>query len=76
MLIGWLLFAGGVLGAILGIANDYIGAMVVCLLCIPVGLVWLIIAARVVKVKRIDDRFVWLNGINPDYLAALPPFPW
>jgi MFS family permease len=76
MLIGWLLFGGGLLGAILALANDYIGVMIVCLLCIPVGLVWLIIAARTVTVKKIDDRFVWLKGINPDYLAALPPFPW
>ena len=25
-------------------------------------------------VKKIDDRLVWLNGINSDYLAQLPPW--
>jgi len=43
---------------------------------IVVGLVWLIVVARVVTVKKIDDRFVWLKGINRDYLAALPAYPW
>ena len=76
MIGGWLLFLGGFIGAILSIANDYTVAMIICLLLIPVGLVWLIIAARVVTVKKIDDRFVWLKGINRDYLAAFPPYPW
>ena len=76
MLIGWLLFGGGFVGAILGIATDYIAFMIICLLLIPVGLVWLIIAARIVTVKKIDDRFVWLKGINREYLGMLPPSPW
>jgi hypothetical protein len=76
MLIGGLLFGGGFVGTILGIATDYIGFMIVCILLIPVGLVWLIIAARIVRIKKIDDRFVWLKGINREYLGMLPPFPW
>jgi hypothetical protein len=76
MLIGWLLFGGGFVGAILGIASDYIGFMIVCLLLIPVGLVWLITAARIVKIKKIDDQFIWLTGINREYLGMLPPSPW
>ncbi|MEO8434162.1 MAG: zinc finger Ran-binding domain-containing protein [Pyrinomonadaceae bacterium] len=76
MMIGWMLFLGGIMGAILGIAYDYIGIMTIGFLLIPVGLVWLILAARFVNVKKIDDRFVWLKGINREYLATLPAWPW
>lgn len=76
MLIGWMLFLGGIMGAILGIAYDYIGIMTIGFLLIPVGLVWLILAARFVNVKKIDDRFVWLKGVNREYLATLPAWPW
>lgn len=76
MMIGWALFLGGGMGAIMGITNDYIGIMVIGFALIPVGLVWLIVAHRYVTVKKIDDRFVWLKGINRDYLATLPPWPW
>lgn len=76
MLIGWLLLVTGISGAILGIAYDYIMVLIVGLALVPVGLVWLVVVARVVTVKKIDDRFVWLKGINRDYLAALPPYPW
>lgn len=64
------------MGAIIGIASDYIGIMIIGFGLIPVGLVWLVLAARFVKVKKIDDRFVWLKGINREYLATLPAWPW
>ena len=76
MILGWLLFVGGIIGATLGISSEYTVVWIIGFLLIPVGLVWLIIAARVVTVKKIDDRFVWLKGINRDYLAALPSYPW
>ena len=76
MMVGWMLFLGGIMGAIIGISSDYIGVMTIGFLLIPVGLVWLILAARFVNVKKIDDRFVWLKGINREYLATLPAWPW
>jgi hypothetical protein len=27
----------------------------------------------VLKVNRMDDYYVWLSGVHPGYLAALPP---
>lgn len=76
IILGLLLFVGGIFAAIIGFASDYIAVWIIGIVLIPVGLVWMIVAARVVAVKKIDDRFVWLNGINRDYLAALPSFPW
>jgi Zn-finger in Ran binding protein and others len=37
--------------------------------------IWLAFVARLVAVKKIDDQFVWLNGINEDYLSRFPPLP-
>ncbi|MBI3863711.1 MAG: hypothetical protein HY290_17615 [Planctomycetia bacterium] len=34
-----------------------------------------IILARIVTPTRITTRYVWLKGVHPGYLAALPPFP-
>src|SRR5690606_25595970 len=31
--------------------------------------------ARVVHATKIDDHFVWLKGVCPEYLAELPPWP-
>lgn len=31
--------------------------------------------ARLVEPKKIDHEFVWLRGVHPAYLDALPPFP-
>jgi hypothetical protein len=32
------------------------------------AVVWLIISARLVTVKKIDERYVWLKGINLEHL--------
>ncbi|MEP6706292.1 MAG: hypothetical protein ABJC05_02165 [Pyrinomonadaceae bacterium] len=76
MILGWLMFVGGIFVAIIGFASDYPIVGIIGIVLIPVGLVWLILVARIVTVKKIDDRFVWLKGINRDYLAALPAYPW
>jgi hypothetical protein len=76
IILGLLMFIGGIFVAIIGFSSDYTVFGIIGMVLIPVGLVWLIVAARVVTVKKIDDRFVWLNGINRDYLAALPSYPW
>ena len=76
IIVGLLLLIGGIFVAIIGIAGEYTFVWIIGVLLVPVGIVWMIVAARVVVVKKIDDRFVWLNGINRDYLAALPSYPW
>jgi hypothetical protein len=39
------------------------------------ALIYGIVAVRVVAPSRIDDRFVWLSGINKNYLNELPVWP-
>ena len=69
---GWALFAFTFLLMFVAFANYYPGIGLLSLLGIFGSLVWLIIATRVVNVKKIDDRYVWLTGVNANYLARFP----
>jgi hypothetical protein len=57
------------------LASDYPLAALLGLLGILASAIWLAFVARVVTVKKIDDRFVWLRGINENYLARFPALP-
>ncbi len=39
------------------------------------ALIYGIAVARVVAPAKIDDRFVWLTGVNKQYLSELPQWP-
>jgi hypothetical protein len=39
------------------------------------GVIYAVVAVRIVIPTRIDDNFAWLKGINKDYLNALPQWP-
>lgn len=69
---GWILLAVGLIAPIVAFSFDYPAFGLLGILLTFVAIAWLVLAARVVVVKKIDDRLVWLNGINPDYLAQLP----
>ncbi len=72
--VGWILLAGGLISIIVGFAYEY---PIIGLLGFAVflfALIWLIVISRVVTPKKIDDRLVWLNGINSAYLSQLPPW--
>lgn len=74
ILVGWIVLAGGLLLAPIAFVNDYplIGALGLTVFLF--ALIWLIVVSRVVTPKKIDDRLVWLNGVNSSYLAELPPW--
>jgi hypothetical protein len=57
------------------IASDYPAVALLGLVGILASAIWLAFIARVVTVKKIDDQFVWLNGINENYLSRFPPLP-
>jgi len=73
LFIGWALFVLTFITMFMGLARDFPVMGLLSLLGILVSIVWLILAARVVTVKKIDDRFVWLTGLNENYLARFPP---
>ena len=57
------------------IASEYPLVALLGLFGILASAIWLAFIARVVNVKKIDDRFVWLTGIDKNYLARFPPLP-
>lgn len=72
IMITWVLSILGVLGIVLTIAtNDgsYFGLGALALFA---ALVFGLVAVRVVTPAKIDDRFVWLRGVNKEYLDELP----
>jgi hypothetical protein len=71
---GWALLVAGLVSAIAAFANDYPTGGMLGLGVFLFALVWLIMISRVVTPKKIDDRLVWLNGVNSAYLSQLPPW--
>lgn len=80
IMIGW----GSVLASIAmivgGIAmieqSDAFGILIAAgVLVFLVGAIYGLVAARMVTPTKIDDTFVWLKGVNAEYLDQLPVWP-
>ena len=72
MNVGWMLLTMGLLAPVVAFSLEYPGWGLLGLLVFVISVVWLVIAGRVVTVKKIDDRFVWLNGLDSNFLARFP----
>ncbi len=72
LIIGWIVLALGPAIAFGAFSNDYPGIGMFGLLLFLVAIFWLIFSNRVLTVKKIDDRLVYLNGVNEHYLAQFP----
>jgi hypothetical protein len=72
LIVGWVLMLLGIIGFVLAIAGNEPIFAAIGALAMLFGFVLAISAARTVLPKKIDDRFVWLKGINKDYLDQLP----
>jgi hypothetical protein len=75
LIVGLVLLALGTMLGILGFTSDYPEIGVFGLLLFFVAVFWLVFASRVVGVKKIDDRYAWLTGLNGDFLDLFPPIP-
>lgn len=76
----WLAAVMGLVLIAVGIANAQPGnsAWIVSVVGVVTLLAGLLIGAILVPVvtpARITSRYVWLKGVNPVFLASLPPFP-
>lgn len=72
IMITWVLVILGFAGVVLSIAmNDgtYFGFGALALFA---ALIFGLVTLRVVTPVKIDDRFVWLRGVNKEYLDELP----
>ena len=71
---GWVFLAIGFISPTVAFAANYPALGLLGVLVLITSIIWLVVVTRVVTVKKIDDRFVWLNGINANYLALFPPW--
>lgn len=72
LLIGWTMFAIGLIVPVLAFSNEAPGIALLGFLLLFTAIFWLVFANRVVNVKKIDDRYVYLTGIDAAYLAQFP----
>ena len=73
--ITWLLILLGVAGFIMAVIvadNTFLLAGIILILA---GIIYALVALRIVTPARIDDKFAWLKGVNKDYLDELPQWP-
>ena len=72
IIVGWVMFALGLIIPIVAFSNEYVGIGLVGMLLFLVSVFWLVFSMRVLNVKKIDDRLVWLNGADTNYLSQFP----
>lgn len=73
--ITWLLVLLGFVGVFAGATNDDVSYVLFGFLLLVVAIIYAIVAVKVVAPSKIDDNFVWLKGVNKEYLNELPAFP-
>ena len=75
LLIGWVLCFLGLIIPVVAFTYEYAVIGLLGILLFLAAIIWLAIAYKIVNVKRIDDRYVWLTGINEQFLLQFPPVP-
>ena len=70
----WICCLGGIALFIFGVANlDSHGIFLLFgVILFLAGLIWGAVKTPVVSPARIDTDYVWLKGVNPNYLASFP----
>jgi predicted RNA-binding Zn-ribbon protein involved in translation (DUF1610 family) len=76
----WLSVVGGIILCIFGIANSRPNNSswafaVLGLVVVLAGALYGAIQSRIVAAVRITEDYAWIKGVNPEFLASLPPFP-
>lgn len=72
VLITWVLALLGVGGLFLGALMEDGNYALFGLAALLAALIFGLVAVRIVTPHKIDDKFVWLKGVNRDYLEELP----
>lgn len=73
--ITWLLFVFGVLGFIMAALAEDPAPLLLGIGFILAAIIFAVVSIRVVMPTKIDDKFVWLKGVNKDYLDQFPEWP-
>jgi drug/metabolite transporter (DMT)-like permease len=71
-IVTWLVFLVGMGFIVLAIAKESGGSALFGIFLVFVSAILAMTWAKVVNVKKIDDYYVWLRGINESFLVMLP----
>jgi hypothetical protein len=74
LLIAWLIFASSVAAFVLSAVLSNGWYMLIGIGLLLVSAIYGSVRVPMVQAKRIDDQFVWLNGVSDDYRRDLPEF--
>lgn len=72
LMITWALGIAGVLSFPFGGALEDVNTIVIGILLLGAAAIYGIVTLRVVVPTKIDDHFVWIKGINSEYLQEFP----
>ena len=72
LMITWALGIAGVLSFPFGAAFEDVNTIIIGILLLGATAIYGIVTLRVVIPAKIDEHFVWIKGITPDYLEGLP----
>jgi hypothetical protein len=75
MLSGWGVFLLALTLLVVAFSYDYAIIGLSAALLLFVAIIWLVIAYRVVAVKRIDDRYIWLRDLTNSIATVSPLRP-
>jgi hypothetical protein len=73
--ITWALVVGGVALVVAGSLNQSAVPFLMGLLAMPFAAAVYLWGVKLVTPTRIEDGYVWIAGVHPDYLALLPEWP-
>ncbi|MGH9905530.1 MAG: hypothetical protein ACRD8U_08120 [Pyrinomonadaceae bacterium] len=75
IVVSWSLIIAGVVGFFAAISFNEGGLAVLGMVLFLGGVIYGIVTTKLVAPSKIDDRLVWLRGLNKDYLNELPAWP-
>jgi hypothetical protein len=75
VLITWVLILLGVGGFVLAFSIEDNNFVLIGFLLLLAGVIYAVVAVRIVTPAKIDDKFAWVKGVNKDYLNELPQWP-
>jgi hypothetical protein len=72
IILSWALLSLGIMLVVFGLSNDLLNLAGLGGLNILGALIYAAVAVPLVRVKKIDEHFIWLKGVDESYLAQLP----
>jgi hypothetical protein len=72
IIIGWSLVVLSIISFVVAISNNEPVYALVGAVLFLIGVIYGTLVARVVRATKMDDHYVWLAGVNQEYLNMLP----